>query len=582
MPFRATFEGNDVYSVLCTDAEWETFRAASKAATGQLRMRCCPTDGIARHSSNGLRHFAHKGMRPADCQWKPVSEEHETLQVAAALTVHAREGWTASMEEIGPTWRADVLATRSRVQVAIEIQISSQAKARTADRNMRFDGSGVVPLWLKGRRNHNNNFGVGFQEKIIGDDLPTQTASVRQLVESFLTKVECQMALARAVSDAVAEMTDWTCEIQYCGGIPCWFALEKEGSKQTILLRELGPEALPKNPRGERNVHAGADEFAGAVIQLGTQRPDLRGYGSYGFTLDRNDLGRSARAVLHPILRGERRWMGRQHQEPVPGSFIHYPERCERCETTFLRITHILVGNPRRPVQMPPVTEEDDFIAIDALTPAAEKLAETLGFPLGQFHGGVTSQTCPHCESQMPPSLISNDEAGSWPHADAHFTLPVPMPGKGWITALRWEERPAHDPAAWNAMMAAKFSARDVERADLRRKKEEDRQKQKEAAAEWRRKLQDQRDKEEADRKAREAAWHVEQEQARLHHEKKKSEGRQSALSKSAERKIKNSERRHLWLHSTNPNTGSLHPIVFAGESDENLAATMRVLETLE
>jgi hypothetical protein len=495
------------------------------------------------------------------------------------------------MEEIGPTWRADVMATRSRVQVAIEIQISSQAKARTADRNMRFDGSRVVPLWLKGRRNHDNNFGMGFQKKIIGDDLPTQTASVRQLVESFLTKVERQMALARAVRDVVAEMIDWKYEIHYCGEIPCWFALEKEGSKQTILLCELGPEALPRIPRGERNVHAGADEFGGAVIQLGTHSPDLRGYGSYGFPLDRNDLGRSARAILHPILRGERRWMGRQHQEPVPGSFIHYPERCEHCETTFLRITHILVGNPRRPVLMPPVTEDDVPKAMDALKPAAEKLAETLGLPLGQFHGGVAgefnstcllSQACPHCGLPAPPPLISNDEAASWPRADAHFTFPVSMPGKGWLAALRWEERPTHDPADWNAMMAAKLTARDTERADLRRRKEEERQKQKEADAEWRRKRQEQRNQEEGERKARETAWQAEQEEVRLHHEKRKSESRQSTLSKAAEQKIKNPERRHLWLHSTNPKTGLRHPIVFAGESDENLTVAMRGLEMLE
>src|SRR5713101_1775253 len=98
MPLSATLNRVPVYSVLSSDEEWISIKAASKAAAGRLRMRCCPTDAVAKLSPNGLRFFAHKGQRPENCEWQPVSEEHETLKAVAARTVHERPGWQAGIE----------------------------------------------------------------------------------------------------------------------------------------------------------------------------------------------------------------------------------------------------------------------------------------------------------------------------------------------------------------------------------------------------------------------------------------------------------------------------------------------------
>lgn len=582
MPLSAFFDGKPIYSVLCTGAEWIACKAASKGKGGLLRMRCCQAQAVAKRSPNGLRFFAHKA-KSDNCCWEKESDEHELLKAVAARTVHERDGWTAGIEERGDGWRADVLAQRGNVKIAVEIQLSGQSKGATSERNTRFEWSDVVPLWLKGRKNHDNEFGDGFQKNILGESLGEQSESVRRLVSEFLEAVESQTNLARAVRDTITGLEQWRYEIHYRGKIPCWFALKSGEKTQTILLGDLGKEALPHPAAFDADT-----EFAGTLIQLGTTGLHLPGFGSYGFKLGGKELLRSAHKVLIPILLGKRRWIGRNHEEPVPGSFVHYPEECRYCQTRFLRITQIIVGNPRYPDPRPPTVEGEDIEVMRALTDAAEALAERLGLPLGPFHGDPgnmlsparpASQRCPQCTATAPDPLISGEEALAWPYEEAHFSLIVPMPGKGWTATPTWRERKAGDLSNWKFMITQKLSAREKEREAESRKKAEERREREAKAAEWRRQAEEREKQEEAERRAREEMRQRERERTEIERERAKADERRKALIRAAGKSISDHARRELWLHSAHPKTGYRHPVVFAQESDEHLRKAIQALD---
>jgi hypothetical protein len=590
MPLSATLDGVPVYSVLASNEEWRLLRNASKEAAGRLRMRCCPTDAVAKVSPKGLPFFAHKGKRPENCQWRPVSEEHETLKAVAARTVHGKAGWTARIEESEGLWRADVLAERRHVRIAIEIQLSPQGSAETQERNTKFEASNVVPFWLKGHRNHSNDFGQGLQERILGDDLKVQSLSVRQAVENLLSKVERQIEIARAARDAICALPEWEYEFWYYGRIPSAIFLHRAEQRQTILLGELGATALPPRDHENSNRPAGRDDYAGAIIQLRMKSAALRGYGCYGFQIDESNSRHSTRSILHPILSGKRRWMGRDYREVIPGSFVYYDETCLYCQTKFLRVPYAVIGNPKFPAHVPPRIEGADYSIMRLLEPAAKRLGDELGLKLGPFYGEVatsfyparpTSQTCPQCGSIAPEPLISKDEAMSWPYRKNHFKLPVPLPGKGWMESLKWKESPAGDVGAWKRLMDEKFAAREREREAARARREEEQRRREAEAIAWRKKVEEDRTKKEEEQRVLEEKWKREEEQKSLEREQRETARRKAALTKVANKYIKDSRVRDLWLRTAHPKMGSSHPIVFACKSDANLELAVDVLENL-
>jgi competence CoiA-like predicted nuclease len=165
MPLKAKLDGCALVSVLCTEEQWKEAQNASKGDAHRLRMMCCQAPAYATHSPLDLRFFAHKPGFDR-CPSEGESDEHESLKGAAAQAVHLCDGWQADVEVSGDGWRADVLAVRGSVKIAIEVQISAQAKCATATRNDRFEASEVTPFWLKGAKNHFNDFGDGLQEPV--------------------------------------------------------------------------------------------------------------------------------------------------------------------------------------------------------------------------------------------------------------------------------------------------------------------------------------------------------------------------------------------------------------------------------
>jgi len=131
------------------ESAWKALREAN-ATERNLRMPCCGAAVVLRTSSLGTRHFAHARRGP--CTTAPETSEH-LLAKRKVIEGIRRTEWTAKTEQEGTTpegerWRADVLATRGKGRVAIEVQWSRQEGDETFRRQSRYDDAGVRGLWL--------------------------------------------------------------------------------------------------------------------------------------------------------------------------------------------------------------------------------------------------------------------------------------------------------------------------------------------------------------------------------------------------------------------------------------------------
>lgn len=114
-----------------------------------LYMKCCGAPAIPKTSKLNTQFFAHKSDA---CGEGYESAEH--LLCKELVVKGARKaGWDASPEEPGQDvqgnrWIADVLCSKDRQKIAIEVQLASQTFAEYKQRTTRYENSGVGCLWL--------------------------------------------------------------------------------------------------------------------------------------------------------------------------------------------------------------------------------------------------------------------------------------------------------------------------------------------------------------------------------------------------------------------------------------------------
>ena len=72
----------------------------------------------------------------------------------------------------------------------------------------------------------------------------------------------------------------------------------------------------------------------------------------------------------------------------------------------------------------------------------------------------ATSQKCPHCGVRGPDSLISREDAITWPDRHIDFTLALPVAKASWAVRVVPNEKPAGPTVDWNQLVETKRKAR--------------------------------------------------------------------------------------------------------------------------
>lgn len=148
MPLSAYVNGERRVSLQLNTDEWKSL----KALKPRIELCCCRAKGFMRVSKLGTQHFVHARKNPA-CSSPPESPEHLMLK---AIVVEAIQGtgWSADVEVAAPdgSWRADVMALRGKVRVALEIQLSPINAGEMKARQERYERDGVRGCWFFGGR----------------------------------------------------------------------------------------------------------------------------------------------------------------------------------------------------------------------------------------------------------------------------------------------------------------------------------------------------------------------------------------------------------------------------------------------
>lgn len=156
MPLRAISGDENIFSFKFNETSWENLKVFYKSK--QLVMPCCKNPAIPKTSKLGNYFFAH-GTR-GDCNYLPESPEHiyiKTLVANAAIEA----GWEVTTEHSGETpqgekWIADVFCRKRKVQLALEIQCSSQTEKDTRLRQARYDKSNIRCCWFLSEKTFTN------------------------------------------------------------------------------------------------------------------------------------------------------------------------------------------------------------------------------------------------------------------------------------------------------------------------------------------------------------------------------------------------------------------------------------------
>ena len=592
MTLKAKLDAKTIVSVLCSNEEWAEAIGASKGNEHRLRTLCCDQPAYASHSPLNLRYFAHKPGSDR-CPSAAETDEHAFLKAKAAQTVNSIPEWSADVEVSGDGWRADVLAVRKSIKVAIEIQLSGQAKRETSERNSKFVSSDVTPFWLKGVRNHQNDFGAGLQAPVHGKTAPEKVESVRAAVTDLLTKIERQANLANGLGRLLKRFPSWNYKLHKQGSIPACFELTHlDGRRQQILLAEMGEGLLPVSFKPTKGYQLGEDQFAGAIIQLRINGRHLKGYESSSFQINDKYIDQSLNDHLGPILYGQKRWQGKKHRELIPGAFIHYLDDCDSCGTLFLRIPYAVIGHPKYPVSFRPEILPWDFSQPDKLIPFFETLAASMNLPLAitTFESSIwqpskLEQCCPRCGAPAPPQLITEDEAiANWENNRAHFKRTISLPNAGWVRPTEWEVRQVPT-GTWDALLNQKRSLRQTTRDEAKRKHELREAKRKQELQELNKKNEDERIQRAADlehRRKEDARLANEAAQAKINEQRTK---RELKLRDEATKTIKDPYERQLWLNTANSGLSKRYdlpaprPIELAAESEEGLTLALNHLK---
>lgn len=146
MPLSAYINGERQIASFLGRSEWEDLHAKKPA----VELGCCRSRGFMRVSKLGTQHFVH-ARRADTCTTAPESAEHLFLKSIILQSVR-ETGWDADVEVCDPDgkWRADVMASKGKLRIAFEVQLSTIPFSELAARQQAYADSGVRGCWLYG------------------------------------------------------------------------------------------------------------------------------------------------------------------------------------------------------------------------------------------------------------------------------------------------------------------------------------------------------------------------------------------------------------------------------------------------
>lgn len=571
MPFRAFVDGEDVVSLHIEREAWRAFAARAKAGEDVVRMVCCRAEGIFKISPRGRQFFAHKGQ-PKECLWKSESPEHLELKATVHDAIRSVDGWQAAIEASGADWRADVLATRGRAQIAFEVQLSAQGQAITWLRENRYESASVLPWWIVSSRNNaGQGFGSGLRSVVRGGDFAELARSTVKAVRDVLRRVESQVRLAEAIMIHLRERKIEYRLHKFCG-LPIVFVIDRgkldEPGEQAIVIGELGADAVPDL----ENLRRTAPESPwGSVAQFVRYAPQIKGFGAPAFFLKRDPVI-AIPPVLDKLIAGDLVWRGRQHTDQVEAALVWYRETCRECGRPFARSPFAISGHLRRwanyePRLIPFHLDETKPWTQEVVRRFEQREQLRLGtrwYAPSNNAESAAVQNCPHCGHSHVRSLISAEQAlSSWPYGVVDWTFRVPVKDGKWARPSQPPNRQPPSVRVWLQILENARRQRDkAEREERERQREDERK-----MAEWRNEMRRRREREAA------AAEAARAEAARQWKEQEERRLAEEAARREAERKIRADDARtrlfslavskfgredqaELWMHGHQPRIG--------------------------
>lgn len=154
MPFSALSPEGPVTLIGVTPESVELMRTRNRKEK-VYTAKCCGAPLSIRIAEGKATHFVHQ-VTPENCDAdRRETPEHRRLKHLIAETAMRTSGWTVETEarKNDPAtgraiWQADVLASRRKVVVAIEVQLSNADYEHMSERQARYKQFDVRGLWL--------------------------------------------------------------------------------------------------------------------------------------------------------------------------------------------------------------------------------------------------------------------------------------------------------------------------------------------------------------------------------------------------------------------------------------------------
>lgn len=570
MPFRALLATRRIAAFSCDDAQWIALVEASQLVPSQLTLPCCGAEAIPCTSPRNRRYFRHR-TQASTCDWAPESPEHIDLKLEIAAAVVAC-GWTAEIEATGPDWKADVLATRGKATIALEVQLSAQGRTETELREERYLRSNVLPWWIVNKRNNGGGFGSERRSVLRGDDMDERIRNVGPDVRTFLRTVERHVDIAWAVKSALTSC-GFKLVTESIGGIPSVFRITTPSDElQPLVIGEIGAGAIRNF---DELVEDGDRAPWGAVAQFVKTSRQIPGFGATAFFLRDRDMQTEVAGIIGRLFGGQLRWVGRDDTDSVEASFVWYDDDCHTCGKSFVRLPYFICAHRSRWPKRPPFVYDFDRLEEDSQTRIVSRLQERLGQPLGTIvatrqrifgerdHTDPLLQLCPHCGATASDTLIHASEALTWPHTAIDAMINFEVKESGWLRVRVPDDRVPPSGVAWADRLTAARETRQAARDEERRRRRIAAEEAKAAQEKWRQEQERRRQAAKDAAEREEAARQERLRQAQELHRAQVAAQREAKIAAARDRlheltlrKCPDRQKAELWLKAHDPQLG--------------------------